>query len=109
VTVAGIADGHGREGHFVAQLIRKKALEFLFENGRKLVGKGLLEQLVKYINAEVEDSGLGVSTSGAAFVACLVLKDTIFCAYLGDCRAMAVYEDGRCAWLTEDHNLGRAD
>ena len=93
----GVCDGHGVNGHFVSEfvkeilpenieycLIKNKALK---KSTKNVVENSLRESFIK-TSKELEDSGIDINFSGTTTCILYLHEHRLFCANLGDSRAV---------------------
>jgi serine/threonine protein phosphatase PrpC len=85
-------DGHGREGHHVVNFCRSEAVA-AFKTNKKLIQddpRQFILNLTNSCDAKLKEFGSGVdaSYSGTTAVAVLIQKDRLYCAGIGDSRAV---------------------
>ena len=103
----GVADGHGVHGHHVAEMVRTQ-LGIHVEKQLPLYSeiKAVLTNSFLRMNKDIMESYLDVSFSGAAAVAILIKDKRIYCANLGDSRAILGSHNGfdwNTVPLSHDH------
>jgi serine/threonine protein phosphatase PrpC len=115
----GVCDGHGLNGHLVAQFIREilpENLEYYFLKNELLhkPNKALIQSSIKDafcktgkdLNREMENSGIDIKFSGTTTCLTYIYENKIFCANLGDSRAVIYSRHGE-KWsgqpLSQDH------
>lgn len=91
--VLGVCDGHGTWGHEVAQRLAQLLPEELYarleDSGRSQNEvRNTLEMAVKRAASEVEAIDVDLSSSGCTCTCVLVLNRAIYCANVGDSRAV---------------------
>ena len=96
----GVADGHGIYGHLVSEMVRGKLGAILEQH--PLLGvdpRSALLSAHSRLNEEILDSIIDSSFSGSTSVSLLFIDRTIFCANVGDSRAiLGSLEDG--SWVS---------
>lgn len=96
----GVADGHGIYGHLVSEMVREK-LGVILEK-HPLLGvdpKSALMSAHSRLNAEIFDSIIDSSFSGSTSVSLLFIDRRIYCANVGDSRAiLGSLEEG--SWVS---------
>ena len=107
-----VCDGHGIEGHHVSQLIKSAYLSILKQ---KMVHSSPLEALktsVEEMSSKVLKSKIDTNFSGSTFVSVLLIENVLFCANIGDSRAVLGRADGEAVFaidLSSDHKPNRKD
>lgn len=89
--ILGVCDGHGTWGHEVAQKLAQVLPEELFvrlEGRSQSEVKKTMEMAVKHAASEVEAIDIDMSCSGCTCTCVLVLNRAIYCANVGDSRAV---------------------
>ena len=105
----GVADGHGVHGHSVSELIRMKLPKLLGSQPELPYEPttALMKAHAK-MNQEIMQSWLDVSFSGSTCVSVFIKNCTVYCANVGDSRAiMGTVKDDETVWyakpLSNDH------
>ncbi|CAD8058564.1 unnamed protein product [Paramecium sonneborni] len=95
----GVFDGHGQNGHTISQLISRlipKVLEYkLIENKNSNIIdiKQILINTYKHIeNDLVDNSNIACNYSGSTAIITLLMGSKIYCANVGDSRAVFFYK-----------------
>ena len=109
----GVADGHGVHGHHVAEMVRTQ-LAIHVEKQLPLYAeiRAVLTNSFLRMNKDIMESYLDVSFSGAAAVAILIKDKKIYCANLGDSRAILGSHHGsdwKIIPLSRDHKPDLAE
>jgi serine/threonine protein phosphatase PrpC len=96
-----VCDGHGVNGHLASQFIKKNLpinIEHFLKvknahtdsNNNGALIKSCLTSAFLKADRELLDSGIDVTFSGSTCVLCYINNDIIYCANLGDSRAIIV-------------------
>ncbi|CAD8141043.1 unnamed protein product [Paramecium octaurelia] len=114
----GVFDGHGQNGHFISKLISQlmpkvlenKLLENRTSNANDI--KQILINTFQHIENElVDNSNIACNFSGSTAIVTYFMGSKIFCANVGDSRAVFFYRSGD-AWfnraLSFDHKPNKS-
>lgn len=95
--IYGVCDGHGVNGHFVSDFIKQilpENIEFYFiknkaikKNNKAIIENSLKEAFAK-TNKDLLDSGIDTHFSGSTTCLIYMQNHTLYCANLGDSRAV---------------------
>jgi serine/threonine protein phosphatase PrpC len=107
-----VCDGHGLHGHLVSGYIKShypKIMETQYKLQKKddhAVIRNVLQHSVHQVAKDVVGSSIDCTFSGSTFVGCLVVGTHIYCANVGDSRAVMARNTGK-SWqaiaLSNDH------
>lgn len=101
--LAGVADGHG--GASASELVSSAVSELL--SSAMSTARGHMRSAVAETFQTLEESCLALSDqAGACVCACLVVGGKVWCANLGDCRAVLYGFEGETCLLSIDHRAG---
>jgi serine/threonine protein phosphatase PrpC len=108
VKYIGVADGHGMNGHDVAELLRKNLPSLvgiqadLIETPKTALSKAHADMSLMIKKSKIE-----TSFSGTTSTSVLIVGDLLLCANVGDSRAILGYSDKGIDWrlkpLSRDH------
>ncbi|CAD8121813.1 unnamed protein product [Paramecium sonneborni] len=108
-----VSDGHGTNGHQVAQFIQESLPQYIEEDLKQLKNQfeqkrqieTILKQSFKKTNQELLKSGIDVTYSGSTTIVVIVLKNELYCANIGDSRAIIGRYDDKLSVieLSKDH------
>lgn len=112
-----VCDGHGEDGHYVSGLIKKKFVLLLEKNlpEKPTEDKDVYYEALKKSYSEINDIVMNgefdCEFSGSTFVSILIIGNQVYCANVGDSRAvLGKHED---TWqaidLSKDHKPDRQD
>jgi serine/threonine protein phosphatase PrpC len=108
VRYIGVADGHGMNGHEVAELVRK-TLPGLVAIQTDLPERPVtaLSKAHSDMDARINKSRIETSFSGTTSTSVLIVGNQLLCANIGDSRAILGYSDKGIDWrlkaLSRDH------
>ncbi|CAD8138133.1 unnamed protein product [Paramecium octaurelia] len=95
----GIFDGHGQNGHLVSQFVSRhlpKAIENLlmqnYVTNPNLLSKSLQIAFQQVEQDLVDKTNIACNFSGSTAVVILLIESRIYCANLGDSRAVYLYK-----------------
>ena len=84
-----VMDGHGYYGHFASELVKQKLPEHLSESSNLLVDNSTaLTNAVTKTAEDMADASFDVNFSGTTLISCLVTPRKVWCANVGDSRAL---------------------
>lgn len=84
-----VCDGHGSHGHEVSGFIKKRLPKLLTaDDSFRTTPQKTLSRSIQKCNAELKKSGIEVSFSGSTCVTVLIIGTKLWCANVGDSRAM---------------------
>ena len=97
----GVADGHGMYGHLVSHMVREE-LGNILESTEELHRdpKAALKSAHSQLSREIFNSKIDSSFSGSTSVSVLLKDRTLFCANVGDSRAILGCVDGNARWVS---------
>ncbi|CAD8086814.1 unnamed protein product [Paramecium primaurelia] len=108
-----VSDGHGTNGHQVAQFLREVLPQFVeqgvvhltscYERDKQI--NLILKNCFLQTNDELMDSGIDITYSGATTVVVLSFDNVLYCANIGDSRAIIGRFDNKLSVieLSKDH------
>jgi serine/threonine protein phosphatase PrpC len=84
-----VCDGHGTYGHEVSGFIKHRLSKLMgSDDSFKINPQKSLSQSIQKCNFELKKSGIEVSFSGSTCVTVLIIGNKLWCANVGDSRAM---------------------
>jgi serine/threonine protein phosphatase PrpC len=83
-----VCDGHGTYGHEVSGFIKQRLSKLMSSDDFKINPQKSLSQSIQRCNFELKKSGIEVSFSGSTCVTVLIIGNKLWCANVGDSRAM---------------------
>ena len=97
-----VSDGHGTNGHFVAQFVREKLpnlVEMQFKSKRIQNSEFSSDETDSLVNTSMRiafertsrdlySSGIDITFSGATTVTVVIMENEVWCANIGDSRAV---------------------
>jgi serine/threonine protein phosphatase PrpC len=111
----GVCDGHGVNGHFVSDFVKEilpENIEYFFikhkalkKGPRNVVENALKDAFLKTAR-DLEESGIDVNFSGSTACLLYLHQHSLYCANLGDSRAVIFSRAGekwQCRPLSFDH------
>lgn len=112
-----VCDGHGEDGHKVSSLIKKKFSKLLLRNlpdiplGNKDIYYEAIKKSYAEINQLVMNGNFDSEYSGSTFVYVLIVGNQVFCANVGDSRAVLgrFNETWQAVDLSNDQKPNRKD
>ncbi|OMJ77981.1 hypothetical protein SteCoe_22302 [Stentor coeruleus] len=112
-----VCDGHGEDGHEVSSLIKKKFPKILLRNlpenpsGNKEIYYEAIRKSYSEINNLVMNGNFDSEYSGSTFVSVLIVGNHVFCANVGDSRAVLgrFNETWQAIDLSNDQKPNRKD
>ena len=108
VKYIGVADGHGMNGHDVAELVRKSLPAMVCEHPDLTeTPKSVLVKAHAETSSMIKKSRIETSFSGTTSTSVLLMDNRLLCANIGDSRAILGYSDKCIDWrlkpLSRDH------
>lgn len=107
-----VCDGHGPEGHTVSRLIKTTIIPILEKKMLRFGGIDALKFAIDETCQKVLHARFDCSFSGSTFVGVLIVGDTLWCANIGDSKAVigsSVSSPCVPVELTRDHKPNRKD
>ena len=82
-------DGHGYYGHYASELVKKQLPEHLAASTNLLVDNNTaLTNAVTKTAEDMAEANFDVNFSGTTLISCLVTPRKVWCANVGDSRAL---------------------
>ncbi|EZG45596.1 putative transmembrane protein [Gregarina niphandrodes] len=100
-TAFGVFDGHGSNGHDVADFVStafKKGIQETFQYQKKLTGSNILQfihGLFAHADYELGRSGIDIMHSGCTGSLAIRYNEMIYVGYVGDSKVAAVHFHGK--------------
>lgn len=114
VSVFAVCDGHGIDGGEVSQYIRRR-LPVLLNSDKNMPSnpkRALLSSIIK-TNSELNHAAFDASLSGTTLALVLIQRRALWCANVGDSRAVLAKEVKSNSWvavaLSRDHKAEERD
>jgi len=90
----GVCDGHGYNGHHVSAKVKTRLpLHLASDKNLHTKPKLALKISTRKTAAEVNDSNFETDLSGTTLVSVLIMKKRLYCANVGDSRAILAIQD----------------
>ena len=112
MTVLGVCDGHGVNGHFVSSFLAKQFPRAIQKSYRQWMGREeggwrtVAEESFKKVSEDLGKQGFDVMCSGSTCVTVIIRSDVIICGNVGDSRAVLAKRNGSsftAVDLSKDH------
>ncbi|KAM3142703.1 hypothetical protein pb186bvf_005087 [Paramecium bursaria] len=100
-----VCDGHGQYGHIVSNFL-KTVIPNLINQNKELLEKNPitgLTQIFEQISNKITKANIDLSFSGSTIVSIFMLHNKIYCANLGDSRAITIKQPLEVIQLSRDH------
>ena len=107
-TLFGVCDGHGVNGHFVSAFVKQRLPVLISQDAKlELDVKRALNSAILQCNAELKGINLDINFSGTTLILVLIRGKKIWCANVGDSRAVLGRQIKNSQWmavaLSRDH------
>ena len=111
LSLFGVLDGHGAEGHLVADYVRRSLHTYVAACHEELLisPRIVVNDIFKHVAHSLINSGIDCNLSGTTTVLCLITENrTIWTANVGDSRAILIqFDSDTDKWvpieLSKDH------